>query len=285
MFLNRYAFVLCVMMLLGGNVYSTSSDWEYLDNGLVKIGVDKARGAGIGFFGESKSGRNLLNHFDEGRFVQQSYYGAKDGSFWNKKPWTFNPVQGGSWDGKVSNTLEFSRTNGMLYARIEPRSWSGGQTCPEAIMEQKLTLDGAVARINFKMTFTGEDQGNPRHQEMPAVFVDAALSNLVYQAGEELTRRVPGWPNENGKTSGDWVAWLNNEDWGIGIYTPGTPDFTCYRFGSGPTGPEASACSYVSPVRSFALKPGRVVDYDVYLTIGSLDEIRKRFDAVKETVK
>lgn len=273
------------MIATASLVGATTPEWEYLDNGTVKIGVDKARGAGIGFFGESKTGRNLLNHFDEGRFVQQSYYGAADGSFWDKKPWTYNPVQGGSWDGKISTTLDFSRTNETLYARIEPRSWSGGQTCPEAIMEQTLSLEGAVALINFKMTFTGEDQGNPRHQEMPAMFVDAALSNLVYQAGESLTRRVPGWPNEYGKSSDDWVAWLNDEDWGIGIYTPGTPDFTCYRFGNGPAGAEAESCSYVSPIRKFALTTGLVVDYKVYLTIGTLDEITVRFNALKETEK
>ncbi|MDF7822580.1 hypothetical protein P4B35_01040 [Pontiellaceae bacterium B12227] len=257
------------------------SEWEYLDNGVVRIGVDKARGSGIGYFGESKTGRNLLNHFDEGRFIQQSYYGAPDGSFWNKKPWTYNPVQGGSWDGKKAATLAFRKTEQSLYAKIEPRNWSGGQRCPEAIMEQTLMLTGAVAKVTFKMSFTGKDQGKPRHQEMPAVFVDAALSNLVYYTDGKLIRRIPGWPNESGRTSEHWTAWLNQDDWGIGIYTPGTDGFTCYRFGTGATGSEASACSYIAPVRTFALKGGLVVEYDVFLTIGTLEEIERRFAEIK----
>ena len=74
--------------------------WEYLDNGIVRIGVDKSRGACIGYFAQSKTRRNLLNNYDEGRFIQQSYYGRPDGSRWNGKPWVYNPVQGGHAKGK-----------------------------------------------------------------------------------------------------------------------------------------------------------------------------------------
>ena len=34
--------------------------WEYLDNGMVRIGIDKSRGACIGYFAESRTRRNLL---------------------------------------------------------------------------------------------------------------------------------------------------------------------------------------------------------------------------------
>lgn len=257
-------------------------DWVYLDNGAVRIGVDKSRGACVGYFGESKTGRNLLNHYDEGRFVQQSYYGQKDGSEWNGKPWVYNPVQGGSWNGKPSRMLEFQNTADSLYAKIEPRSWSGGALCPEAIMEETITLIDSVARITFKMTYTGEDQGNPRHQEMPAVFVDAALSNLVYVSDHKLTRRVPGWPNESGKASENWITYLDENDWGIGVLTPGTSDFTCYRAkGDGTAGPEGSACSYVAPLRTLSLTNGLVIEYDVFIAVGTLDEILERFKELK----
>ncbi|VGO14033.1 hypothetical protein PDESU_02590 [Pontiella desulfatans] len=58
------------VMLVCGCGASSDDGWEYLDNGTLKIGVDRSRGACIGYFGESKTGRNLLNHYDEGRFVQ-----------------------------------------------------------------------------------------------------------------------------------------------------------------------------------------------------------------------
>jgi hypothetical protein len=40
---------------------SENDQWEFLDNGMIRIGVDKSRGACIGFFGESRTKRNVLN--------------------------------------------------------------------------------------------------------------------------------------------------------------------------------------------------------------------------------
>jgi hypothetical protein len=63
-----------------------ASDPKFLSNGKVKIGVDMTSGGSIFWFSELPDGPNLLNHADRGRFVQQSYYGAPDGSVWNKRP-------------------------------------------------------------------------------------------------------------------------------------------------------------------------------------------------------
>lgn len=53
--------------------------WAYLDNGQIRLGVKTASGGGIGYLSVAGSARNLLNHFDRGRLVQQSYYGNPDG--------------------------------------------------------------------------------------------------------------------------------------------------------------------------------------------------------------
>ena len=285
-----YSPILAAMLLCGpGNAQDkkkekTGRQWEYLDNGRVRVGIDKSRGACIGFFAESATGRNLLNHYDEGRFIQQSYYGAADGSKWNGKPWVYNPIQGGHHKGKRSRLLEFNRDNKKktISAKIQPLSWASGVSCPEAIMGVTISLDGSLAKIRFRMDYTGKDQSVIRDQEMPAVFVDAELPNLVYSEDGKLKRRVPGWPNQRGKATESWVAYLDDKDWGIGICTPGTESFTCYRFkGDGKTGPTGSACSYVAPLRRFSLQKGLAVDYEVFLTIGSLAEIRKRFALLK----
>ena len=285
-----YSPILAAMLLCGpGNAQDkkkekTGRQWEYLDNGRVRVGIDKSRGACIGFFAESATGRNLLNHYDEGRFIQQSYYGAADGSKWNGKPWVYNPIQGGHHKGKRSRLLEFNRDNKKktISAKIQPLSWASGVSCPEAIMGVTISLDGSLAKIRFRMDYTGKDQSVIRDQEMPAVFVDAELPNLVYSEDGKLKRRIPGWPNQRGKATESWVAYLDDKDWGIGICTPGTETFTCYRFkGDGKTGPTGSACSYVAPLRRFSLQKGLAVDYEVFLTIGSLAEIRKRFALLK----
>jgi len=261
-----------------------NDQWEYLDNGNIRIGVDKSRGACIGFFGETGTRRNVLNHYDHGRFIQQSYYGDPDGSDWNGKPWRYNPIQGGSWRGKDARVLEFSiDADSGLYAKVEPRHWASGKPCPEAVMEQWITLNGPVAHVRCKMAYTGKDHRMTKSQEMPAVFVDAVLKNLVYVQQEKLVRRLPGWPNESGNTSEDWVAYVDDKDWGIGILTPGTAKFTCYRFkGDRKSGPRGSACSYVAPIRKLRLREGQVVEYEFYLTIGSLKEIRRRFATLRK---
>lgn len=281
------------LALVCGCSASPKEGWEYLDNGTVRIGVDRSRGACIGYFGESKTGRNLLNHFDEGRFVQQSYYGQKDGSDWNGKPWVYNPIQGGSWQRVPAKVHTFEKTSNKLYAKIEPRHWANGELCPEMVMEEALSLDGTIAKISFKMSYTGEDQGKPRHQELPAVFIDGALEQFFYEKGGVLTNEAPRILGEGGKkgkeglglgaSTSEWVAYLDDNGWGVGIYTPGTTDFTAYRaLGDGTTGEKGSAASYVAPLRTFALTKGLVVEYDVYLTIGTLKEIQQRFATLQE---
>ena len=53
---------------------------KFLSNGEVKIGVDLSSGGSVFWFSELPADRNLLNHHDRGRFIQQSYYGKPDGS-------------------------------------------------------------------------------------------------------------------------------------------------------------------------------------------------------------
>ena len=273
---------------------ASSDPWSYIDNGTLRLGVDRSRGACIGFLGESSTKRNLLNHFDEGRFIQQSYYGQTDGSEWNGKPWVYNPIQGGSWKRVPAKVTGFHINEDATEttATITPRHWATGELRPEMVMQQTLTLDGDLAILHFKMTYDGPDQGNPRHQEMPAVFIDGALKNFIYTKDGVLTRAEPRILAENGregvegvgydKSSSEWVAYLNDEDWGIGIYTPGTKSFTCYRaLGDGTSGPDGSMASYVSPIRTFALKTGLELEYTAYVTIGTLEEIRERFENLK----
>lgn len=263
-------------------------DWAYLDNGTIRIGVDKSRGSAIGYLALSKDNRNLLNHSDEGRFIQQSYYGDPDGSKWAKKDWVYNPVQGGSYKGEDAKTLDFKITETELHAKIEPLRWASAQACPEAIMQEWITLDGAVARVRMRLDYTGETQQRNNHQEMPAMFVDYALPHLMFEKDGELVKHKPVDLGENLKPeqvayTGSWLAYVDDNNFGIGIYTPGTDKAVTYRHrGNGSTGPEGSACSYVAPIRQFQLTKGLVVDYEFYLTIGTLDEIRARFEELRK---
>ncbi len=265
-----------------------AADWIYLDNGQVRLGLDRAAGASIGFFGESATGRNLLNHYDKGRFIQQSYYGAKDGSDWNGKPWRWNPVQGGGWRGEPARTLVFTNTATTLYAKTLPKHWATGADLPEVVLEEWLTLTNRLAHLRFRMTYSGTANHPPAHQELPAVFADFALTNLVYYRGNApwtggvLTRRVPGWPNEYDKgLSENWAAYVDARDWGLGVCVPGTTEMTFYR-NAGQAGPDGPGCSYFAPIRTLAITNGFKLDYEVFLAIGTVSELRNQFRSLSE---
>lgn len=259
----------------------------YIDNGIVRLGADLDKGGGSVFhFSKSPDGPNLLNHHDRGRYIQQSYYGDEDGSEWAGRPWRWNPVQGGHWKGRPATVLERESTTTTLRVVSTPVNWGGGEDVADARMEQRIRLDGDVAHIAYRFAYSGERRHAPRHQEMPAVFVDYALPNLIFYdgpnpwTGEEPRGIVPGWPNRQVDRTEEWSAYVDADGRGVGVYTPGSPTITCYRY-EGDPGPEGSGCSYFAPVRTLAIEPGGVVEYDVYLTIGPIAEIRDRFARIR----
>lgn len=289
MITDRPAFITVLIAASTAMISANPEDpFTYLDNGTLRIGVDQSRGSAIGYLALSRDKRNLLNHYDEGRFIQQSYYGDADGSMWTTNPWKYNPVQGGNYKGEQAKTLDFRKTASELYAKVEPLHWASGKRCPEAIMQEWITLDGPVATIRMRMDYTGETQQRDAHQEMPAVFVDYALPHLMFELDGKLVKHAPVDLGEDLKPesvgyTGGWLAFVDDDNFGIGIHTPGTDKAVTYRHkGSGSTGPDGSACSYVAPVRKFQLTNGTVVDYEFHLTIGTLDEIRERFAKLLE---
>ena len=72
-----------------------------------------------------------------------------------------------------------------------------------------------------------------------------------------------------------WAAYVDQDGNGLGVLVPAADLLTCYRFGDGKR--EHGSCSYFAPLTRFAVTPGRVFEYDIYLTAGSVDEIRTRF--------
>lgn len=285
--MNRLAAWLSSFGLAVAIAAAQETSWTYLDNGIIRLGVNRAAGGAIGWFSESGDGaENLLNHYDEGRYVQQSWYGDPDGSDWNGKPWVWNPVQGGGWRGEKAETLDWKIDSpASLRVKTRPRHWATGQAVDEVVMEEWVTLEDRVARIRFRMTYSGTKAHAPRHQELPAVFVIDRLDTLVHYdsdrpwTGGELARSIPGWPNERRRIAENWAAYVDPKtDRGIGVYVPVAEEITCYRFGK--TG-QKGACSYFAPVKTMAIKPGFAFEYEVYLTIGTVAEMRARFDGIR----
>ncbi len=259
-------------------------DWVFIDNGKLRLGVIKSAGAGIGYLSPSGTETNLLNHFDRGRLIQQSYYGDPDGSQWGETPWTLNPVQGGDYQGKIPPLVELRSGNQEIYSKSIPLHWATGETLSSFVMEQWISLEGELARVRFRMTYTGEESHAPRHQEIPAVFVDARLSVLhLYQGnqpweGQLLTKVEPGPRNEYYDLPEHWAAFANESGVGLGVLVPAASQVTTYRFRGG----GGSECSYLAPITTFAIQPGLTFEYEAWFAVGSVGEIRARFENLRK---
>lgn len=257
--------------------------WQFLDNGHVRLGINLSAGGAIGWFSPSRSGSNLLNTFDHGRYVQQSFYGDADGSDWNGTPWRYNPVQGGSWKNQPSAVTETSVRDGVIYVKTRPRQWAAGTEVTDMVYEQWTRLDGGLVRLRFRMTYSGTVSHAARHQELPAVFVEPRFAVLAIcekpaPAWQEaaLVRRQPGFPNEGISVSEPWAAWEEPGGQAVGIYFPHTDSATVYRV----TGTGSGNCSYVAPVRTMALTPGLVYEHETVLATGTVAQIRSVFAAL-----
>lgn len=286
---NPFLALLGLALAAGVREAAAQEQWTYIQNDSIRLGVRADFGAGIAYLAERPGDRNLLNHADHGRLIQQSYYGDPDGSTWNGRPWTWNPVQGGCWNGTRSGAVEELRSDGRtLYARTRPVNWG---SCEEidAVMEQWIRLAGKVAHVRFRFRNGARDNQGARHQEMPAVFMDYALPDLAYYRGGKpwtggpLTRRTPAMGNQYDTLGEHWAAYVDDGDRGAGVYSPGTSLMTYYRFaGDGRTGPRGGACSYFAPIRTLRIGRGLVLEYDVYLYVGSLAPMRAEFRHIRE---
>jgi hypothetical protein len=262
-----------------------AQDYKFLDNGKIKIGVKLSSGAGIAWL-SGPDGRNLLNHWDRGRLIQQSYYGKKDGSMWGKTPWSWNPVQGGHYKGEGAKVLELKADEKQMYAKTLPKHWATGEDLKDVIMEEWITLEESIAHVRFKMSYTGTEQ-HPKHtHEIPAVFTISQLPNLVYYEGDkpwtnaEPKREQPGWPNQYHKIDENWAAFVGEDNFGLGAYVPVAKSITCYRYVVKDNAD--ASCSYFAPLAEFPIVPSTVFEYDLYLAVGKIDEIRAAFVKLHE---
>lgn len=273
-----FRWVVC-LSALGVSGATADDQWMFLSNHHIKVGIKKTAGGAIGWLSTTDSSENLINHHDQGRLIQQSYYGKNDGSLWAKQPWRWNPVQGGDYTGHPTKILELTADEESLYVKTLPKHWASGEDLSEVTFEQKITLDGPVVKIHYQMSYQGTERHPVHDQEIPAVFLDSRLSTLVFYDGDQpltaqpLTRKQPGFPNERYRCPEHWVAYVNQHDFGVGVAVSVANEFTCYRFGETGT---PGACSYFAPLVQFAIEPGFTFEYDCFVTIGTTTEIRDR---------
>ncbi len=71
---------------------------------------------------------NLINYYDNGRELQQSYYGTGEKpyeqGYYNSADWNYNPVQAGNVVGEASKVIDYEIGEDYIYIKARPLDWA-----------------------------------------------------------------------------------------------------------------------------------------------------------------
>ncbi len=272
------------------------------DNGILKVKLDLTRGGAISYISTSGSNRNLVNIHDEGRYIQQSYYAGKslnrqsEGQSPSWSPWSWNPIQVGDSYKNRAKILEYKQEGNTSYVKCVPMLWDMKNMLAEAEMEQWNVLEGNVLKVHCKLTCHRSDslygEATVKNQELPAVYPISALSKLyAYDGNSPFTNAAISNLNVVNLSSGfwgrypniseKWMAFVDNNNWGLGVFTPIATSFIAGM--SGQPGGEANSAptSYIAPIKNESFGKNSVFEYDYYIIIGTVDEIRAKVYQLK----
>jgi len=273
-------------------------DWT-LDNGVLTVKLDLTHGGAIGYISKSGSPRNLVNSADEGRYIQQSYYAGQamnrraEGQSPAWSPWSWNPIQGGDAHRNRAKVLQFQPSRNSFYVKCIPLLWDMNNQPAEAEMEQWTTLKANVIHVRNRLTChrTAALYGDElaKDQELPAVYPISALNNLyTYLGPSPFANAAPtnlpvinlasGFWGAYTNVSEHWMAFVDDHQWGMGIYNAQCTRFLAGRSGAAGKETRDSSTSYIAPIKKAVLRKNSVYEYQYEIIIGTLDEIRKQIN-------
>lgn len=305
----------------------------FIDNRRVRIGVDLLWGGALSYFEDLDSdveavrvdGRvkvdsdaserygkrafsknvNLINRFDPGRLVQQSYYGTNgssgdgyvQGEFMGNL-WNYNPVQGGNQFGESSKIVDLRVTDNVLYVKCRPLDWAlPKENITPSYMEATYTLDGNL--MNAECRFVDYSGYTPYYtsQEIPAFYCIEPLNRFVYYGGEnpwsdETLTVEPDlifWPDAGYpkfESPENWSAFIGEFDdsFGIGVYVPDETTFLAGVFDRGgllekdPS--KGGSTSYIAVIKFRTFESYAPYSYQFSLASGNTAEIRDAFSEI-----
>ncbi|HWK58488.1 MAG TPA: hypothetical protein VNQ80_14180 [Parapedobacter sp.] len=267
-----------------------------LENDSIRVGLNLELGGAITYLASKIDSQNLINNYDWGRQVQMSFYshpvpyapnGKQPEPRWANIGW--NPIQSGDYFGNKSELLEYANDGSEIYIKTVPKHWPLDNEPCNCEFESWISLDGnrvkVRARLNNSRVDTNQYPG--RHQELPAVYTNAAFHNIVTYTGTNpfAWDTIDTIDNENisgpvqwsyWQSTEKWAATLNDDGWGLGILNNKTQNYVGGFAGqkgvSGGTNDAPTA--YIAPIRTEILDSDIKYDYDYTLIVGSLEQIR-----------
>ena len=278
---------------------------DELDNDTLHLKIDLSRGGAISYISISGASKSIVNVHDEGRYIQQSYYAgnslSRPGQNQAWTPWPWNPIQVGDSYGNRAKIIKNTHIGNTLYVKCIPMLWDMENEPAEAVMEQWTTLMENVIKVHNKLTCHRTDdiygEGINRDQELPAVYPISSLKNLYTYLGKAPFTGAPlDNPVVKNLSSGfwgtylnetvteNWMAFVDDDLWGMAIYNPLCKNFLAGVAGNSFGGADDSSTSYIAPIKKSILNKNSVYEYDYYLIIGKIDDIRAQIYNLKEIV-
>ena len=300
--INSSSATLTLSAITEETIAQQSQGTIFLSNSKYKLGIDLLMGGGVNYLEDFEDNNasygNLLNNYDVGRLVQQSYYGIDRAPYtmgwWGGHEWRYNPVQGGDKANNISRIVDFEFTSGSeFYVKARPMDWGKENSATPSHMENIYTLTTSYVKVyNRFVDFSGYTHTNVR-QELPAFYTISALKNFYYYAesspwtGGSLTVKtdLPFWGDYPDQTTFNlssnpefWSAWCDASGYGVGLYVPGVYRLRAGRHQfNGTANPNADPTNYVSPQRDMTLICGKPIVYSYLITAGNINTIRSTF--------
>jgi hypothetical protein len=281
---------------------------SYLDDGVIRLGVNLDAGGAITHLSKSGDKRNLVNNWDWGRQIQMSHYsgpvpysvaGKEPFPHWRELGW--NPVQAGDHFRNPSRVMAHTNDGKSIYVKSIPMQYALDNLPADCTFECWIKLKGNTAEVRSQMTVARSDktQYPARGQELPAVYTVGTLYRMMTYTGdrpftgdkliqigrsEEEKKKFP-WSGPLLNTE-NWAAMVDDRDWGIGIWEPGCFNISGGFFGEpGKGGTRDSQTGYICPNQVEIIDHNIVYSYKYVLIVGTLNEIRQYvYDHAKRPV-
>ncbi len=273
----------------GATAQEKPADLEFLDNGVVRLGLSRSHGGAVAYLSRSGTDDNLINVHDLGRYVQQSYYsgpkpfrpaGATMHPGW--PDWGWNPIQAGDVYGNRPELLALDNDGSRIRARCVPMQWALANVPGECVFETEARLEGACVHLRMRLENRRADRArHPAvHQELPAVYTIGRLHRLFTYTGDrpftgdaltEIQNAGPPW--QYWTSAEHWSALVDDDGFGVGVFH----DSALLTVGGfhgtrGAGGPNDAATGYIAPLHTETLDHDIEYEAAATLIVGDLEK-------------
>lgn len=156
---------------------------------------------GTNYISKETGNINLINKYDRGRYLQQSYYGTSQKPYelgdYNGQEWPYNPVQGGNLlvtddngniikGNEASKVIDYRITDKQIYVKTRPLDWGKNSVdypdsyVTDSYMEAWYVFEDDMIKTYCRFVDFSGYPSHTRDQELPAVYIIEPLNHFVY---------------------------------------------------------------------------------------------------------